>query len=59
MLHAWLAVVVRLQVQFRRFLTEYGFKLSDEEADELVRECAPKNHRIFYRQYRSMLVETK
>lgn len=76
------------QVQFRRFLTEYGFKLSDEEAEELMRECgivsspgpnkgggsnaaaaagpgggevrvSQQVNRIYYHQYRSMLVGSK
>lgn len=45
-----------MQIQFRRFLTEYGLKLSDEEAEDLIRDCAPRQNRIFYHQYRSMLV---
>ena len=46
------------KLKFRRFLTEYGQKMSDEEADAVIRECLPdENDRIYYEGYRSMLID--
>jgi Ca2+-binding EF-hand superfamily protein len=36
-----------------------GYRLSDEEADEMMRECDPHDGRIYYRDYRSMLLDNK
>ena len=46
------------KLKFRRFLTDYGQKMNDEEADAIIRECLPdENDRVYYEGYRSMLID--
>jgi len=41
-------------------MTKYGDKLTAEEAVDMIRECHPdENGRIFFENYRSMLIETR
>jgi len=48
-----------LASELRRILTTLGQKLTDEEADELLRECTKNNSdRIFLEQYRAMLLNS-
>lgn len=56
-----------LASEFRRFLISLGDKMSDEDADMLIRECHPiyvenptdgvRRGRIFLEQYRSLLLD--
>lgn len=56
-----------LASQMRSLLTEYGLKISGEEADMILRECHPKPDedapvdqglmRIYFGQYQSMLID--
>ena len=44
--------------RLRQVLTENGELLTDEEADELIRDCRPDFlGRIFFHQYRAMLTK--
>mmetsp|Transcript_24955 Transcript_24955/g.32231 ORF Transcript_24955/g.32231 Transcript_24955/m.32231 type:complete len:346 (+) Transcript_24955:104-1141(+) len=44
---------------FRRIMTTYGEKLTDEEVEEMIRDCKPKGGKIFLDNYMNMLlVET-
>ena len=40
----------------RRVLVTHGDVLSDEEVDQLIRDCRPKGTKIFFEQFRGMLL---
>jgi hypothetical protein len=45
-------------LEFRKIMTTEGEKLTEEEAEEMLRECKPDaSGRIFYEGYRRMLID--
>ncbi len=46
------------EADLRHALTSSGEVLTDEEADELLRECKPENGRIYFDQYKTMLLDS-